>query len=119
VITTQVAVNRFNHKIYFGTVKSVANDYSGGYDQQFVTQLTLRYATYQRTQTQQYALLGTELEDTTVIVVRRGMVTDKSLTAVFPGSTSQYDIVTISRDAAGLPVGYDLITLKQQKGVKR
>lgn len=113
----KLAVNRLNHKIEFGTVKSIPNENTGDYDTEFVPSLTVHCAMYQRSQTQQYALVGTRLDNTIVVAIRsRDTITDQ-LKARFVGETGVYSIADISKDASGLPVGYDLVTLKKTEKV--
>jgi SPP1 family predicted phage head-tail adaptor len=112
-----MAVNRLNHKIEFGTVQSVPNEQTGDYDSEFIPTLTVHCALYQRSQTQQYALVGTRLDYSIVVAIRsRSEVTDQ-LKARFVGKTVVYSIADVSQDASGQPVAYDLVTLKKMEKV--
>ena len=111
----KIATNRLNKKIEFGNYVSVPNDATGDYDSDFVSEFTVHCAQYQRTQTQQYQLLGTEFEDTITVAVRSNQKISKKVKAHFVGDDEDliYSIRSISQDASGLPIGYDLVMLKQ------
>lgn len=114
----QIAVHRFRKIINFGHVKSVENDNTGDYDETFVSDFSLHFAFYQRSQTQNYQLLNTDLENTIVIAVRSRNGVDKTFQAQFKNDDRVFSIADISQDATDLPVGYDLVTLKFSKKVK-
>lgn len=111
----KIAVSRFNKTIEFGTLERVANDNLGDYDTRFVAKHTLHYALYQRTQVQQYQLLGLDLADTITIAIRRNSLIVKDMKAHFTSDPESvvYTVVSNSMDSTGLPVGYDLIMLKK------
>lgn len=111
----KIAVSRFNKTIEFGSAKSVENNNAGDYDTKFFPEYTLHYALYQRTQLQQYQLLGTEFDDTITIAVRRNPQIIKGTKAHFTSDADDiiYTVISNSMDSTGLPVGYDLIMLKK------
>lgn len=109
----KLPISRLNHIIELGTVSTVPSRTLGGSKQKFVPTQTLHCAIYQRSQTQQYALIGTTLEDTTVIAVRSQYRVDKQLKVRLDGKL--YNIVTISRDENHSTIQYDLLTLKEIK----
>ena len=112
----QMAIHRLNHKISFGTIKSTENDMTGDYDTEFVPEMMVHCAMYQRSVEQRYNLLGTNLEGTIVVAIRSRKLS-KKIKAQFANDDDLYSIVDISNDASGLPVGYDLITLELTKKV--
>lgn len=112
----KMAIHRLNHRINFGTVKSIENDMTGDYDTEFVPDITVHCAMYQRTETQKVQIFGTDLADTIVVVIRSRELS-KKLKAKFLNNETIYAITDISQDASGLPVGYDLVTLKDEKKV--
>jgi hypothetical protein len=62
----QMAIHRLNHKISFGTVKSTENDMTGDYDTEFVPDVTVHCAMYQRTETKKFKFWY-DLADTIVL----------------------------------------------------
>lgn len=112
----QMAIHRLNHKISFGTVESAENDMTGDYDTEFVPDVTVHCAMYQRNETQKVQIVGTDLADTIVVVIRSRKL-NKKLKAQLSNDETVYAITDISSDASGLPVGYDLITLKDETKV--
>lgn len=116
----RLAISRLNHRISFGSTQTVATDTLEGSMETFVPKKTIHFAYYQRTQSQQYQLLGTELEGTVVIAVRSQERIDEALLAKITGDDTVYRIVAISRDESHNGPRYDLITLKstQKVGVK-
>lgn len=112
----KIATHRLNHRISFGTVKSTENDMTGDYDAEFVPDVTVHCAMYQRTETQKVQIIGTDLADTIIVVIRSRKL-NKKLKAQLSNDETVYAITDISQDASGLPIGYDLITLKDEKKV--
>lgn len=110
-ITVKITLNRFNHKISFGTIKTVENNNTGDYDESFVPTTTLHCALYNRSIAQSYQILGTSLEDTIVVVIRSTNKVNKQLLASYDDTV--YQIVDVSKDSTGNPVAYDLLTLKK------
>lgn len=113
----KISLDRFNHKVSFGTIQTVENDNTGDYDTEFVARFSKHYANYQRTQTQNYQINGTDLANTIIIAIRSTDKVDKALKAQLKNSGDVYDIVDISKGTTGKPIEYDLVTLKLQKGV--
>lgn len=108
----RVAVSRFNHLIDFGTTETVPADTLEGSTEKFISQQTLHFAYYQRSQTQQFQLVGTKLQDTITIIVRsKYHVSDKTLAKIH-GDDTTYKILTITRGEQHSPINYDLITLQ-------
>ena len=107
----KITLNRFNHKISFGTIKTVENNNTGDYDESFVPTTTLHCALYNRSIAQSYQILGTSLEDTIVVVIRSANKVNKQLLASYDDTV--YQIVDVSKDSTGNPVAYDLLTLKK------
>lgn len=110
----RMPISRLNHLIDFGVTETVDTDTLEGSEEKFVPKQTLHFAYYQRSQTQQYQLLGTELENTVVIAVRSQYHVDDTQLARIKGDVKQttYKVMTISRGEAHSPINYDLITLK-------
>lgn len=113
----RLPISRLNHLIEFGVTDTVPADTLEGSTEVFVSKQKLHCAIYQRTQTQQYQLLGTKLEGTTVVAVRSQYQVDDRLLARLDGGGAQYKIITISRDESHSPIRYDLITLKDVRKV--
>ncbi|MGV0167606.1 phage head closure protein [Furfurilactobacillus sp. WILCCON 0119] len=112
----KITVSRLNKTVSFGHTERVENDGSGDYDIVVVPDFKVHCALYNRTFAQDYQLMGTELEDTIVLAVRSDQRINKSLKASFDGN--DYDLPDVSKDASGMPVGYDLVTLKLRKKVR-
>lgn len=110
-ITVKIALDRFNHKISFGTIKTIENNNTGDYDESFVPTITLHCALYNRSITQSYQILGTSLEDTIVVVIRSTNEVSKQLLASYDDAV--YQIIDVSKDSTGKAVAYDLLTLKK------
>lgn len=109
----KLPISRLNHLIEFGATGAVDSDAIGGTKAKFVSSQKLHCAIYQRSQNQQYALVGTDLENTIVVAVRSQYHVDQQLMAQLDGNTdTTYRIVTISRDVSHSMARYDLITLK-------
>lgn len=115
----RMPISRFNHLIEFGTTDTVDTDTLEGSEEVFVPKQTLHFAYYQRSQTQQYQLLGTDLEHTIVIAVRSQYHVDDTQLARIKGDEKQttYKVMSISRGEAHSPINYDLITLKDIKKI--
>lgn len=109
----KLPVSRLNHLIEFGVSESVDSDTIGGSRSQFRPRQKLHCAIYQRSQNQQYQLVGTDLENTIVVAVRSQYRVDQSSVAQLDEDTkTTYRIVTISRDESHSMARYDLVTLK-------
>ncbi len=109
----KLAISRLNHLIDFGVPEQVETDTIDGSTSKFVSKQQLHCAFYQRSQSQQYSLLGTKLEDTIVVAIRSQYQVDKTMQAQIDGNDDvTYRIITISRDDSHSLQRYDLITLK-------
>jgi SPP1 family predicted phage head-tail adaptor len=100
----------FNKKIQAGTVKSVLNRDTGDYDETFVSLFSLWAYPQKRSLTQQYNLVGTDLEDTVVLIVRHNDQLSKSLEVLYDGD--YYNILDISIDNSLNYMSYDYLTIK-------
>jgi len=108
----------FNKRAQFGSIKTVTNPNTGGKSKVFVAEITLHYAPKKRTLTQQYTILGTNLEDTILIVIRHNKALNKKL-LVKLSDGKYYDIVGTSPDDSNNIITYDIVTLKlNQQGVQ-
>lgn len=109
----KLAISRLNHLIDFGVTEQIDTDTIEGSTAEFVSKQQLHCAFYQRSQSQQYSLLGTKLEDTVVVAIRSQYRVDKTMLAQLDGNSAvTYRIVAISRDDSHSLHRYDLITLK-------
>lgn len=109
----KLPISRLNHLIEFGVAEPVDSDTVGGSKPNFQPHQKLHCAIYQRSQNQQYQLVGTDLENTIVVAVRSQYHVDQQSIARLDGNESTtYRIVTISRDESHTMARYDLITLK-------
>lgn len=100
----------FNKRIEFGTVKSVEDDNTGDYKETFVSQFSLWAYPNKRTLNQQYQLLGTNLTDTIVLIIRHNSNVNDSLKLKYNGQ--QYDILDVSSDDSLNYMSYDYLTVK-------
>lgn len=112
VIRMKLPISRLNHKVKFGKTETISDESIEGSHESFITRQQLHCAFYQRSQTQQYQLLGTKLEGTIVIAIRSQYHVEDDLQAQIDDDNTIYNIVTISRDESHSPIRYDLITLK-------
>lgn len=102
-------LNRLKHRVQFGTIKSVENDNTGDYSEQFVPQVTCWCGMYTQTQTQQYTLMGNDQQDLITIAIRHNSAVKESLIAKLNGV--QYNVAAInSDDQLG---AFDTVTLKK------
>lgn len=108
----RMQISRLSHLIEFGKFEAIPTDTLEGSQEVFKPQQKLHCALYQRSLTQQYSLLGTKLEGTTVVAVRSQYHVNDKLQAKLDSSDTVYNIVTISRDDSHSLNRYDLITLK-------
>lgn len=109
-MANSLAPANFNRKAQFGTVKSVLNTNTGGYNDSFVAQLSLWCAARTRTLTQQYQIENTELNDTIIITIHHNSKVNSSMRVVYQGK--QYSIVDISSDDSNQYMTYDFVTMK-------
>lgn len=112
-MTKRILPSQFNKVVQFGTVDSVENDNTGDYSSEFVFQFSLHAYPSKRTISQQYQIVGTFLEDTTIIVIRHNEQVNKSLQVKYNGQI--YDIVDISQDDSLNINSYDYLTIKLVK----
>lgn len=112
MLQVRLPVSRLNHLIELGVTETVPTDTLEGSKETFVSKQKLHCAIYQRSQTQQYQLLGTKLEGTIVVVIRSQYHVDNQLLAKLDGEKKLYKIVAISRGESYSPIRYDLVTLK-------
>ena len=84
----KMAISRLNHLIDLGVSELIDTDTIEGSTAQFASKRQLHCAFYQRSQNQQYELLGTKLEDTIVVAVRSQYRVDKSMLAQLDGDQS-------------------------------
>ncbi|MBB1063635.1 phage head closure protein [Limosilactobacillus fastidiosus] len=109
----RLPISQLNHLIDFGVTEQIDTDTIDGSTIDFVPKQRFHCAFYQRSQNQQYSLLGTKLEDTIVVAVRSQYKIDKTMLAQLDGNDDvTYRIITISRDDSHSLQRYDLITLK-------
>lgn len=114
----KLAVSRLNHLIDLGNSEIINTNTIEGSKSTFVSKQRLHCAFYQRSQSQQYSLIGTRLEGTIVVAVRSQYHVDEKMLAQLDGNTdTTYQIVSISRDESHSMHRYDLITLKDIKKV--
>jgi SPP1 family predicted phage head-tail adaptor len=106
----------FNKKIQLGTIKSVENDNTGDYSEQFVSQLSLWAYPQKRAISQTYKLLNTDFEDSIVLVVRHNSKINDQLKVIYNGQ--QYDIINLSSDDSLNYMAYDYLTVKLSEKVK-
>lgn len=111
----QLAISRLNKVIELGKMETTTTRTIQGSKVEFVPSRTLHCAIYQRSQTQQYQILGTQLEGTIVIAVRSQAKVDDAMRVRFKGADTIYRIVNTSRDASHNYPRYDLITLRDIK----
>lgn len=102
----------FNRKAEFGNLKSVKNPNTGGYKKEFVKKFSLWFAPRTRTLSQQVSLVGTEWENTKVVVTRHASKLEGIQLAKIGEVT--YDVVSYSPDESNKYVAYDYITLKRR-----
>lgn len=109
----KIATQRLNKKAEFGDMVAGenVNPNTGEPILEFKADFTLRAGVYSRSQSQQIALSGTDLEDTLVLIIRHNTKVSKKMKVKI--DTDLYQIVSISFDDS-LPNSYDLITIKQE-----
>lgn len=113
----RMPISRLNHKVDFGVIETEETDTLEGSVEKFVPKRTLHFAYYQRSQTQQYRLLGTKLEGTIVIAVRSQYHIDDTQLAKIHGDETTYKVVSISRGVSHSLINYDLVTLNDIRKV--
>lgn len=109
----KIATQRLNKKAEFGDMVAGenVNPNTGEPILEFRADFTLRAGVYSRSQSQQIALSGTELEDTLVLIVRHNTKVSKKMKVKL--GIDLYQVINVSFDDS-LPNSYDLITIKQE-----
>lgn len=102
--------SRLNKRAAFGTVQSVELP-SGISKPQFVSLMTVWCAIWVRSLSQQYQLIGTNLEDTQTIVIRHNPGIDDSMKVQIDDNT--YTIVSINPDESTSIITYDTVTIRK------
>lgn len=102
-------ISRLKQRIEFGTIKSIEDDNTGDYKQEFVSQFKLWCGDYTQTMTQQYTLLGNNQQDLLTIVIRHNPSVNDTLLAKLNGVL--YDVSAIDSDSQ--INAFDTVTLKQ------
>lgn len=101
---------QFNKVANFGSMQSVQNPKTGMRVQQFVKEFSLHYMTKNRTLNQQYATLGTSLENTIVIIINHSkLIQENQLVQLADGKT--YRVINLSIDDSTQVTRYDYLTL--------
>lgn len=108
---------QFNKVANFGSMQSVQNPKTGMRVQKFVKEFSLHYMVKNRTLNQQYATLGTSLENTIVIVINHSkLIQENQLVQLADGKT--YRVINLSIDDSTQVTRYDYLTLSlNTKGV--
>lgn len=102
----------FNHKVKFGDIEEVKNPYTGSTTKKFVPKTSLWFAPKTRTFNQQYQLIGTDLENTKVIVIRHNKSVEAYKFAQI--NAINYDVSSLSPDESNHYDTYDFVTLKRR-----
>lgn len=102
----------FNKKVKFGSVEEVKNPHTGSIIKKFVPKATLWYAPKTRTLNQQYQLIGTEFDNTKIIVIRHNSAVENYTRAQINGV--DYEISSYSPDESNHYDTYDFVTLKRR-----
>lgn len=100
-----------NKQVDFTTTKTVISPVNGSPTKKPVTIFTKWGAIRRRNLTQQYAVIGTTVEDSIVIGVAHDSRITKALGVTLAGVN--YQILDISPDESNSYLTYDLITIKQ------
>lgn len=109
-MSRKILPSQFSKRVSFGIVKSVQNDNSMGYRQEFVEQFKLWAMPQKRTRNQQYQVFQTELQDSIVLVIRHNLKVNKQLKVQYDGKL--FDILDISSDDSLNYSAYDYVTIK-------
>ena len=75
----------------------------------------MHYKAQRKTVTQRYALIGTDLENTSIIVIRHSKLSDTYQYLKIGDKT--YKIIDYSIDDSNHYMTYDFLTIKESKGV--
>lgn len=108
---------QFNKVANFGAMKTIQNPNTGSRIQQFQKEFSLHYMVKTKTLNQQYAVLGTSLENTIVIIVSHSKQL-KENQLVQLADNKVYKVLNISVDDSTQAIRYDYLTLSlNTKGV--
>lgn len=102
-------ISRLKQRVEFGLVKSVEDDNTGDYKQEFVPQFKLWCGKYTQTQTQQYTLMGNDQQALITIAIRHNSAVKESLVAKLDGV--QYNVAAVNSDDQ--LNAFDTVTLKK------
>lgn len=102
----------FNKKVKFGSVEEVKNPHTGSTVKKFVPKVSLWFAPKTRTLNQQYKIIGTDLDNTRVIVIRHNPSVETYTRAQIAGV--DYEITSYSPDESNHYISYDFVTLKRR-----
>lgn len=107
--------SQFNKVASFGKNVTYEDENTGMTRKGFKELFTLHYRNVKRTVTQQYSLLGTELENTKIIMIQHNDKVDDTMLVTIDGQ--QYNVVSIEVDESNVYLKYDYLTIKAtQKG---
>lgn len=106
----------FNHVVHFGEVGSQMGE-DGIERDTFIPKFSAKFSPKSRSMTQQYSILGTELQDSILIVTRHNKSVERGLVAEMPNGRA-YNIIDISPDEQNIYITYDIITLKLNGNIK-
>ncbi|WP_235804677.1 phage head closure protein, partial [Liquorilactobacillus capillatus] len=107
-------ISRLKQRVEFGSIKSVEDDNTGDYKQEFVSLFKLWCGDYTLSTNQSINLLGIQRTTSKVIVIRHNDVLDEQYIARI--NDKEYQIVTIDSDSD--INGFDVITLHKVSGFK-
>ncbi|AOO75965.1 hypothetical protein LCW_07820 [Latilactobacillus curvatus] len=105
----------FNKVFWFGAFESKVNPNTGVSVPTFVEKEKMHYKAQRKTITQRYALVGTALENTSIIVIRHSKLSDQYQYLKIVDKT--YKIIDCSIDDSNNYMTYDFLTIKESKGV--
>lgn len=105
----------FNKIFWFGVFESKVNPNTGVSVPAFVEKEKMHYKAQRKTITQRYALIGTDLENTSIIVIRHFKLSDTYQYLRIGDKT--YKIIDYSIDDSNHYMTYDFLTIKESKGV--
>lgn len=105
-------VAKMGKRVKFGTTKSKPNN-NGVNVPVFEETFSCFFGSWRRSLSQSYTLIGTELEDSKVIYIRRDDRIELCNRAMIDGK--EYTIALYDPDENDSPTSFDLITLKKVK----
>ncbi|MYV04445.1 phage head closure protein [Furfurilactobacillus milii] len=116
-MSAPISPSSFNRVAQFGTSKQVTNPATGGKTTHFVQQFSLHYAPKTRTLNQTYALSGSTLMDSKVIIIRHNQKVIADMLVQLPDGL--YKIISNSVDDSNQLNTYDYLTIQlTEKGGK-